>query len=294
MREHAGGPRGVVADDGVHAGRGRGVRARTARRPRGGAADACLLAFFALAVGFALVGQLVPLDSVTSHGMGFEAPSATHVLGTDELGRDVLARTLHGGAALLGVALVSTLVSTLTGVALGCAISGHGLASRAVSLAVDVLVVLPSVLVMMVLVFGMGAGVTTMAVVMTVVTAPYLARYTRSLARPVLASDYVTLARLAGDALPLVMVRDVLPAIALPLATDTGQRFISAVYLVASASFLGFDPLGSGADWGTMIQAGLSGLSLNPWSTLAPTIALACVTVSGNLLVDRLGRRGEL
>lgn len=259
-----------------------------------GAVEVALLVFFALAVGVALVGRVVPLDSVTSWGMGYAAPSADHVLGTDSLGRDVLARTLHGGAELLGVALLATLVSTAVGVALGFAITGHGVLPRLTSLLVDVLVVLPSMLVMMVLVFSLGAGIATMAIVMTVVTAPYLARYTRSLARPVLASDYVTLARLAGDATPLVMVRDVLPAIALPLLTDTGQRFISAVYLVASASFLGFDPLGSGADWGTMIQAGLAGLSLNAWATLAPTIALACVTVSGNLLVDRLGKRGEL
>ncbi len=266
---------------------GRGRRA-------GRASDVALLAFFALAFAFALVGRLLPVDGAVSYGMGYEPPSAEHVLGTDGLGRDVLARTLHGGADLLGVALFATLVSTVAGVSLGFAIAGRGPVSRAVSLATDVLVALPSILVMTVLVFGMGSGVATMAAVMTAVTAPYLARYTRSLARPVLAADYVALARLSGDRLPLVVVREVLPVIVLPLATDTGHRFISAVYLVASASFLGFDPLGSGADWGTMIQAGLAGLSLNAWATLAPTIALVCVTVSGNMLVDRLGRRGEL
>lgn len=249
---------------------------------------------FCVFLGLALLGGLVPLDGTTSHGVGYEAPCAAHPLGTDGLGRDVLARTLGGGAQLIWVALAATVASTLVGLALGFATAAPGRVSRGVAAVVDLLVVLPTMLVMMVLIYGLGSGVATMVAVMCAVTAPYLARYVRSLVRPVLASDYVTQARLAGDCRAVVMVREVLPVIAVPLLADTGQRFISAVYLVASASFLGFDALGSGADWGTMIQSGLAGLALNPWASLAPAIALACVTVSGNLLLDRLGRRGRL
>lgn len=255
---------------------------------------AVLPVVFCVFLGLALLGGLVPLDGTTSHGVGYEAPCAAHPLGTDGLGRDVLARTLGGGAQLIWVALAATVASTLVGLALGFATAAPGRVSRGVAAVVDLLVVLPTMLVMMVLIYGLGSGVATMIAVMCAVTAPYLARYVRSLVRPVLASDYVTQARLAGDCRAIVMVREVLPVIAVPLLADTGQRFISAVYLVASASFLGFDALGSGADWGTMIQSGLAGLALNPWASLAPAIALACVTVSGNLLLDRLGRRGRL
>lgn len=255
---------------------------------------ALLPAVFCIFLGLALLGGLVPLDGTTSYGMGYEAPCAAHPLGTDGLGRDVLARTLGGGSQLIWVALIATVASTLVGLALGFATAAPGLVCRGVAAVVDLLVVLPTMLVMMVLVYGLGSGVVTMVAVMCAVTAPYLARYVRSLVRPVLASDYVAQARLAGDCGALIMVREVLPVIAVPLLADTGQRFISAVYLVASASFLGFDALGSGADWGTMIQSGLAGLALNPWASLAPAIALACVTVPGNLLLDRLGGRGKL
>ncbi len=257
-------------------------------------AGAVLPVVFCVFLGLALLGGLAPLDGTTSHGVGYEAPCAAHPLGTDGLGRDVLARTLGGGAQLIWVALIATVTSTLVGLALGFATAVPGRVSRGVAAVVDLLVVLPTMLVMMVLVYGLGSGVATMVAVMCAVTAPYLARYVRSLVRPVLASDYVVQARLAGDPGVVVMVREVLPVIAVPLLADTGQRFISAVYLVASASFLGFDALGSGADWGTMIQSGLAGLALNPWASLAPAIALACVTVPGNLLLDRLGRRGKL
>ena len=89
-------------------------------------------------------------------------------------------------------------------------------------------------------------------------------------------------------------MREVLPNLAVPLATTVGMRFINSVYLVATAAFLGFDPLGTGSDWGTMIQTGVTGISLNPWAALAPTIAIACITISGNLLLDRIGKRSNL
>ena len=257
-------------------------------------ATIALAVFFGLAVAVAVLGSAVPLDGTTTVGMGFAPPSPDHLLGTDKLGRDVLARVLHGGARLLGVALVATLAATAVGALLGFATAGRTRWSRGLAIGIDLFVVIPSIVTLMVLVFGLGAGLGTMVMVTVIATAPYTARYMRSVVRPVLASDYVTAAYLAGDSAWTVAVREVLPNVALPLATDAGQRFIGAVYLVASAAFLGFDPLGGGADWATMIQEGMTGLALNPWATLAPAIALACVTVSGNLLIDRLGKGVEL
>lgn len=271
------------------------MKEKLGKRRRGrGFGNVVLAAFFALALGFALVGFFVPADGETTGGTSFAAASADHVLGTDNLGRDVFARVLHGGAQLLGIAVLSTLVAAVVGIAGGFAIAGRGVVAKVLVFAVDLLLVIPSMLLMMVLVFGMGPGVATMACVTTAVSAPFLARYTRSVALPVLRSDYVEQARLVGDPAWKIAFREVLPTIALPLATDTGLFFIGAVYLVASAAFLGFDPLGSSSDWGTMVEAGLRGLSLNPWATIAPALALASITVSGNLLIDRIGNRGRL
>ena len=185
-------------------------------------------------------------------------------------------------------------VAAAVGVALGFAVSAKGRFADVLSYLLDLLLVIPSILVVMVLVFGLGSGVGTMIVVTTAVSAPYIARYTRSLVRPVAASPYVTAARLSGDSAAKTAVREVLPNLAVPLATTVGMRFINSVYLVATAAFLGFDPLGTGSDWGTMIQTGVTGISLNPWAALAPTIAIACITISGNLLLDRIGKRSNL
>ena len=259
-------------------------------RGRGRAGTVLLAALFAGSVLFALVGCLIPADGSSTFGASFSPPGTGHPLGTDSLGRDVFARLLHGGAQLLGVSVLSTIASTVVGVAWGIALAGKGIPKTALSAVADLFVVMPSVLVMMVLVFGLGSGVATMVLVTIAVSAPFTARYTRSMVGPVLRSGFVESSRLSGDPLWKTVMFDVLPCVALPIATDAGLRFISAVYLVSSAAFMGFDPLGSASDWGTMIQSGLDGLSLNPWAAIAPCIALACITVSGNLLIDRIGK----
>ena len=160
--------------------------------------DLVLLVFFIAFLALALAGSLSPADGTSTVGAAFMPPSAEHPLGTDGLGRDVLARLMHGGAHLIAVAAVSTAVAAAVGVALGFAVSAKGRFADVLSYLLDLLLVIPSILVVMVLVFGLGSGVGTMIVVTTAVSAPYIARYTRSLVRPVAASPYVTAARLSG------------------------------------------------------------------------------------------------
>lgn len=146
--------------------------------------DLVLLVFFIAFLALALAGSLSPADGTSTVGAAFMPPSAEHPLGTDGLGRDVLARLMHGGAHLIAVAAVSTAVAAAVGVALGFAVSAKGRFADVLSYLLDLLLVIPSILVVMVLVFGLGSGVGTMIVVTTAVSAPYIARYTRSLVRP--------------------------------------------------------------------------------------------------------------
>lgn len=256
--------------------------------------DFVLLVFFLIVLALTFIGSLSPADGISTVGAAFMPPNAEHPLGTDGLGRDVFARLMHGGAQLITVAAVSTAVAAVVGIALGFAVSAKGKLSDVLSYLLDLLLVIPSILVVMVLVFGLGSGVGTMVIVTTAVSAPYIARYTRSLVRPVAASPYVMAVRLSGDSAIKAGVREILPNLTIPLATTIGMRFINSIYLVATAAFLGFDPLGTGSDWGTMIQTGVTGIGLNPWAALAPTVAIACITITGNLLLDRIGKRNDL
>ncbi len=243
------------------------------------------------AVGFAFVGPLFATGSETAVAAGYLPPGEGGLLGTDGLGRDVWQRLAAGGAGLLLVAALATGVAMLVGISLGLVLTSRRPLARGVGFVVDLLLVVPSMLTMMVLVFGLGSGVPTMVLVMTVASVPFVARFTRAAALPVLRSDYVLAARLGGDGWPRVFVRDVLPNLAGPLLADAGTRFIGALYLVAAAGFLGFSPLGGDSDWATMVQAGLEGIRLNPWASLAPALAIAAVTVPANILVDRAMRK---
>lgn len=265
-------------------------RGRRSRRWAGGLYLPVLLI---LVVTVTIVGALVPFDGSRTVAAGYVPPGEGLLLGSDGLGRDVFARLLQGGAGLLSVAAISTVSAVLVGVAIGLALSIAGALGRVLGRAIDVLLVVPSILTMLILIFGLGTGVGTVIVITTAVSAPFIARYTRSLVTPLLKSPFVLAARIAGDSWSTVAAREILPNITGPIAADAGGRFVAALYLVAAAGFLGFNPLGSDGDWASMIQSGLDGLALNPWASLAPTLAIVLVTVPANLLADRIIRKAH-
>lgn len=231
-----------------------------------------------------------PEDSV---GPGYLRPTAGLPMGTDGLGRDVWSRLLAGGSGLLLIAALATAVAMCVGITLGLALASTTRWATALGAVLNVALVIPSMLTMMVLVFGLGSGVATMVLVMSAVSVPFVARFTRSVAGPVLRSDYVLAARAGGDGWPTVLLREVLPNLAPPLFADAGGRFIGSLYLVAAAGFLGFAPLGGDLDWASMVQSSLEGIRLNPWASLAPALAIAAITIPANLLVDQTMRKGQ-
>ncbi|GAB3617421.1 ABC transporter permease [Okibacterium endophyticum] len=254
-------------------------------------AETILTVLLLLVIAVTIIGPFVPIDAARTVAAGYAPRGEGLVLGSDGLGRDVVARLLHGGAGLLAVAAISTVTAVLVGVVTGMVLSIFRGIGRILGRALDVLLVTPSLLTMLILIFGLGGGVGTMIVITTTVSAPFIARYTRSLVTPLLGSPFVLAARTAGDSWPRIAALEILPNITGPIAADAGARFVAALYLVAAAGFLGFNPLGSDSDWAGMIQSGLDGLALNPWASLAPTIAIALVTVPANLLADRIVRR---
>lgn len=234
------------------------------------------------------IGPLLPLDPARTVAPAYEPASMEHLLGTDSIGRDVLARLVHGGWGLLLVSALATCGAVLVGVMLGLLLSIRTLATRALAIVVDLVLVIPPILSMLVIIFGLGGGITTMVVITVIVSAPFIARFTRTLTTQLLDAPFVLNARLNGDSWTRVTIREILPNLAAPLAADAGIRFVGALYLVAAAGFLGFNPLGSDNDWATMIQTNLPGLNHNPVAILAPALAIMALSIPANLLADQL------
>lgn len=229
-----------------------------------------------------------------SNAQVFESISLTHLLGTDYLGRDMLSRVLDGARYTVGVALAATLAACGTGTVLGllAAVNG-GWFDAALSRALDTLVSIPSKMLALVIVAAFGSSIPLLIATAGVVYTPGAYRIARALAVNINAMDYVTVARTRGEGRAYIMLREILPNIAGPLLADMGLRFVYAVLLLASLSFLGLGVQPPVADWGSLVRENIGALSQGGASVIAPALAIATLTIAVNLLIDNLpGRTG--
>jgi len=224
-----------------------------------------------------------------SDGGVFQAMSAQHWLGTDYLGRDMLIRIVAGTPYTIGVALIATLLACGAGAVLGllAAVTG-GWVDSALSRVLDTLVSIPSKMFALVVIAGFGSSVTLLIAVAAIVYAPGCFRIIRSLAVNINAMDYVLVARARGERRGYIMRREVLPNIIGPLLADMGLRFVYALRLLASLSFLGLGVQPPMADWGSLVRENLGALPTGGVSVLAPALAIAALTIAVNLVIDNL------
>lgn len=238
---------------------------------------------------------ILPHDAAEmSNAQVFESISLTHLLGTDYLGRDMLSRVLDGARYTVGVALAATLAACGTGTVLGllAAVNG-GWFDAALSRALDTLVSIPSKMLALVIVAAFGSSIPLLIATAGVVYTPGAYRIARALAVNINAMDYVTVARTRGEGRAYIMLREILPNIAGPLLADMGLRFVYAVLLLASLSFLGLGVQPPVADWGSLVRENIGALSQGGASVIAPALAIATLTIAVNLLIDNLpGRTG--
>ncbi|MGW4635388.1 ABC transporter ATP-binding protein/permease [Nocardia sp. NPDC004415] len=234
----------------------------------------------------AAVGPWVaPYRAEEAVGMPFAGPGGGAVLGTDRLGRDVLSHLLTGGTRLLVLsALIAALVTVLSAV-LGAVAAVRPRAGRVIELAGDLVILLPAVLgILLVLTAWPDGGAFALVVVSLLFGVPYCARLFAAAAATIAKSGYVEAAVAAGESLPHLVFREILPNLRAVFTTQLGLRFVVAVYLVSTVAFLGFPALGAD-NWAIMVRDNAPGILLNPWSVLAPSIAIAIVAVGVNLAV---------
>lgn len=243
-----------------------------------------------LVVAASLLGPVLVRGSATAPvGLPFTPPSSAHPLGTDFLGRDVLARLAHGGLPVVTLAAGGTLLASVVGVVVGMVTAlSRGRTGELTVRAVDAFGVVPAVLLMLALATGFPGSELAVLVAVAIVGVPFSVRVVRAAAQQVAASGYVEVALARGDRRIAVLGRDLLPNIARPVLADAGLRFSAAVQLTATAGFLGLGRSAPAPNWGRMVQENSSGVTLTVWPFLTPVLALVVLSVSVNLLADRL------
>ena len=217
----------------------------------------------------------------------YQPPSSVAWLGTDYLGRDTLSRTLYGARTTIGISLASTLLAYLVGVTLGIAAAvGGTVMDSTLSRFNDAILSIPSIMLALVVIAAIGSTIPILIVLTGLIYASTVFRIARSLGLDVKVSDFVEAARVRGEGLWWIVTREILPNVAMPMATDFGLRFVYVILFISSLSFLGLGVQPPQSDWGSMVRESLSGLPYGSVAPLVPALAIATLTIAINLIVD--------
>lgn len=230
---------------------------------------------------------LTPYGESEIVGGPFELWSDQYPLGTDNLGRDMLTRLLYGARNTIGIALITTLLAFLIGGVTGilAAILG-GWADQLMSRIVDVLMAIPSLIFSLLLLTIFGTSIPVLIVIIAVLDSTRVFRLARAVSLNVVVMDYVEAARLRGEGLAWISLREVLPNIMPPLVAEFGLRFCFVFLTIASLSFLGLGIQPPTADWGSMVRDNATLISYGDITPLLPAGAIALLTVGVNFIVD--------
>ncbi|MEU9002767.1 dipeptide/oligopeptide/nickel ABC transporter permease/ATP-binding protein [Streptomyces sp. NPDC048551] len=220
-----------------------------------------------------------------------QGASAAHLLGTDALGRDLLARTLVATRLTLGLAFLATLIGTVCGVLLGALPSLlPRRAGRLVVAAVDILVAFPALLLAMFTAVVTGLGAQGAVVGIGVALAPTFARLTHTLTASIASADYIAAARMLQVPRRRILTRHILPNTAEPLILNTAQAMGSALLGLSAMSFLGMGVQAPSYDWGRLLNEAFGHVYITPSVVVAPATAVALAGLGFMLLGDTFAK----
>lgn len=233
-----------------------------------------------------------PLEANARHA--FRAPSLAHPLGTDENGRDVLSRIVHGARPSLVMGLAATAIGISIGTLFGLTAGlGHRLVDAAIMRFVDVLLAFPDLLLALVIIAFWGQGTTNAIIAVGVASVPRYARMVRAQTQVVRRASYVEAAQTLGFGRLSVIRRHVLPNAIKPILILATISIGGKIAAGASLSFLGLGAPPPSPEWGSMLSAGRNFLATAWWLTAMPGIAVTLTVISVTALGRELLRRSE-
>lgn len=253
-----------------------------------------LTALFFLAALFA--PWIAPYGMAEVVGGVWEEPSPEFLLGTDNIGRDLLSRMIYGGQTTIFIAAAATLISFVTGSVLGffAAVTG-GWIDQLLSRFVDLMMSIPTLIFALVVLSVMPTTIPILIVLMGLLDSTRVYRLARAVAVDITVMDYVEAARLRGEGTSWIIFREILPNALSPLVAEMGLRFIFAVLFVSTLSFLGLGVQPPQADWGGIVKENREGINYGIAAALYPAYAIAALCISINLVADWiLGRTTSL
>ena len=220
-------------------------------------------------------------------GPEFDLWGEEFLLGTDNLGRDMLTRLIYGARNTVGIAVITTLLAFFLGGTTGimAAVLG-GWYDQITSRIVDVMMAIPALIFAMLLLTIFGTSIPTLIIVIGVLDSTRVFRIARAVSLNVVVLDYIESARLRGEGVSWVTRKEVLPNIMPPLVAEFGLRFCFVFLTISALSFLGLGLQPPTADWGSMVRDNATLITYGDITPLLPAAAIALLTIGVNFVVD--------
>lgn len=243
-------------------------------------------------VSIGLFGPFLAPHSPTAFvGPPFQGPGAQALLGTDELGRDVVSRVLAGGRTMVAIAAIATIIGVGLGALLGASAAfAPTRIDEAIMRPLDVVLSLPQLILALLFVSVLGAHAWLITLTIAVAHAPPVARVARGAALAVRDLEFVQFAEALGVGRARIVVFELIPNISSPLLVELGLRLTYSFGLVASLNFIGFGTQPPAPNWGQMINENREGMLAQPLAVAAPVVVIALLAVGVNLITDGLAR----
>jgi peptide/nickel transport system permease protein len=218
-----------------------------------------------------------------------KAPTAAHLFGTDEIGRDVASRVVWGARASLLAGLVSVCISLALGVPIGL-LAGYvgGWVDGLISRMTDAMLACPFLILAIALAAFLGPSLTNAMIAIGISATPVFIRLTRAQVLSVKVEDYVEAARAVGNSHLRIALRHILPNIVAPLIVQATLAVAAAVIAEASLSFLGLGQQPPSPSWGSMLNTAKNYIDNAPWMAVWPGLSIFLLVLSFNLVGDGL------
>lgn len=246
-----------------------------------------ILLLFLFAALFAPL--IAPYSQEEVVGEVWEPMSTQFLLGTDQLGRDILSRLIYGARNTFLVAGAATLLAFSMGTFLGfLAATVGGWVDQGLSRLNDLMMAIPTLIFALVVLAVLPPSLFFLIFIMGILDSTRVFRLARAVALDIAVMDYIEASRLRGESTLFIIFREILPNALSPLFAEFGLRFAFAVLFLSTLSFLGLGIQPPDADWGSMVKENKDGIVFGIPAALVPAAAIALLTISINLVVDSI------
>ena len=216
-------------------------------------------------------------------------PSSEHLLGTDNLGRDILVRLIYGGRSSLAISFAGVLSGTFVGVILGV-LAGYfgGIVDTLISRLIDILLAFPGLLLAIVVVAILGPGEMNTVIAIAIFSIPTVARMVRGEVLKVRSADYISMCKVMGESSARVIVRHIIPNASSQIIVNVTLQLGTAILTTSSLSFLGLGVQPPSPEWGSMLSQARDIFRSYPLPAIVPGIAITLIVMCFSLVGDGL------